>query len=201
MAGSKLPYLLFLAFLILLNAAVFYVPYAASRGDVNAQIMYSSFAPTCHQLTSRSNCLFVSSADGSYSFGDCLPSDQLSYTRANAVAIGEETGYKLPVCSRDVAIYLAMLLGALVLPFVRRIESDVWPNKWLLVAACVPIAIDGGTQLIGMRESSNAMRMITGAIVGVVLPFYIVPMMNSLWGIVEEKIVKEKKMKKSSSQP
>jgi len=193
MAGSKLPYALLLAFLLLLNAAVFYVPYAASHDDANAQIMYSAFAPTCHQLTSRSNCLFVSSADGNYSFGDCLPSDQLSYTRANAVEIGEETGYKLPVCSRDVAIYLAMLLGALALPFVKRVESEEWPNKWLLVAACVPIAIDGGTQLIGMRESSNAMRMITGAIVGVALPFYIVPMMNSLWGMVEEKIGKGKK--------
>ena len=184
MAGSKLPYLLFLAFLLMLNLAVFYVPYAASQGDANAQLMYSAFAPTCHQLTSRSNCVFVSQ-DGKYSFGDCLPSDKLSYTKANAIEIGEETGYKLPVCSRDVAIYLAMLLGALALPLVRKIGSEEWPNKWLLVAACVPIAIDGGTQLIGMRESSNAIRMATGAIIGVVLPFYIVPMMNSLWAAVE----------------
>ena len=196
MAGSKLPYLLFLALMLLLNAAVFYVPYTASKGDANAQIMYAAFAPTCHQLTSRSNCLFVSSTDGSYSFGDCLPSDKLSYTRANAVEIGAETGYKLPVCSRDVAIYLAMLLGALVLPFVRRVESEEWPDKWLLVAACIPIAIDGGTQLVGMRESSNFLREVTGAIVGIALPFYIVPMLNSLWEIVEEKISKGKKAKK-----
>ena len=195
MAGSKLPYLLFLALMLLLNAAVFYVPYAASQGDAGAPFMYAAFAPTCHQLTSRSNCLLVSQ-EGKYSFGDCLPSDQLSYTRANAVENGAETGYKLPVCSRDVAIYLAMLLGALALPFVRRAESDDWPNKWLLVAACVPIAIDGGTQLIGMRESSNSIRMITGAIVGVALPFYIVPMLNSLWEVVEEKIGKGKKAKK-----
>ena len=148
--------------------------------------MYAAFAPTCHQLTSRSNCLLVSQ-ERKYSFGDCLPSDRLSYTRANEVEIGGEIGYKLPVCSRDVAIYLAMLLGALVLPFVRRVESDLWPNKWLLVAACIPIAIDGGTQLVGMRESSNSIRMITGFVVGVALPFYIVPMLNSLWEIVEEK--------------
>ena len=97
------------------------------------------------------------------------------------------------VCARDVAIYLAMLLGALALPFVRRIESDLWPNKWLLVAACVPIAIDGFTQLFGLRESSNFLREITGAIVGFALPFYIVPMLNSLWEIVEEKLQKGKK--------
>ena len=192
MAGSKLPYALFLAFLLMLNFAVFYVPYAALQGDANAGLMYMTFAPTCHQLTSRSNCVFVSQ-DGKYSFGDCLPSDKLSYTKANAVEIGEETGYKLPVCSRDVAIYLAMLLGALALPFVQKMEGEEWPSKWLLLAACVPIAIDGGTQLLGMRESSNAIRMVTGAIVGVALPFYIVPMLNSIWGIAEEKMGKGKK--------
>ncbi|MCX6771441.1 MAG: DUF2085 domain-containing protein [Candidatus Micrarchaeota archaeon] len=197
MAGSKLPYLLFLAFLLMLNAAVFYVPYAASKGDANAPFMYAAFAPTCHQLTSRSNCLFVSQ-DGKYSFGDCLQSDKLLYTRADVVEAGAATGYKLPVCSRDVAIYLAMLAGALVLPFVRRVESDSWPDKWLLVAACVPIAIDGFTQLFGLRESSNFLREVTGAIVGFALPFYIVPMLNSLWEIVEEKIAGEKKTKKAN---
>ena len=193
MAGSKLPYALFLAFMLLLDGAVFYVPYAASQGDANAQLMYAAFAPACHQLTSRSNCLFVSSADGSYSFGDCLQSDSLSYTRANAVEDWAGTGYKLPVCSRDVAIYLAMLLGALALPFVRRVGSDSWPNKWLLIAACVPIAIDGFTQLAGLRESSNAIRMVTGAIVGFALPFYIVPMLNSLCSLLRGKMEKKKK--------
>jgi len=195
MDTKKIPYLLFLAFLILLNGAVFYVPYAASRGDASAPLMYAAFGPTCHQLTSRSNCLFVSSG-GNYSFGDCMQSDALSYTHADVVEAGGRIGYKLPVCSRDVAIYLAMLAGALVLPFVRKMESDMWPNKWLLVVACVPIAIDGFTQLIGMRESSNFLREATGAIVGFALPFYIVPMLNSLWVFAGEKIAGKKKTKK-----
>ncbi|MFA5930278.1 MAG: DUF2085 domain-containing protein [Candidatus Micrarchaeia archaeon] len=196
MAGSRLPYALFVAFLLLLNGAIFYVPYAASRGDANAPYMYAAFAPTCHQLTSRSDCIFVSKIDGGYSFGDCMKSDVLSYSHADSVDAGDRIGYKLPVCSRDVAIYLAMLAGALVLPFVRKVESDSWPSKWLLVAACIPIAIDGFTQLFGLRESSNFLRQATGAIVGVVLPFYIVPMGNSFWEIVEEKIGKGKKTTK-----
>ena len=186
MAGSKAPYALFLAFLLLLNAAVFYVPYAASKGDAGAPFMYALFAPTCHQLTSRSNCLFVSNADGGYSVGDCMRSDVLSYTRTDAVGTVAAIGYKFPVCSRDVAIYLAMLIGALALPFIRRIESDLWPSKWLLVAVCVPIAIDGFTQLFGWRESSNSLRELTGAIVGIALPFYIVPMLVTLWEAVKE---------------
>ena len=195
MAGSRLPYALLLALLLLLNAAIFYVPYAASKGDASAPLMYAAFAPTCHQLTSRSNCLIVSKPGGSYSLGDCLQSDRLSYSRANEIEYSDGTGYKLPVCSRDVAIYLAMLAGALLLPFVRRVESCEWPDKWLLVAACVPIAIDGGTQLVGLRESSNFLREITGAIVGFALPFYIVPMLNSLWEMAEERLGKGKKKK------
>jgi uncharacterized membrane protein len=179
--------------MLALNAAVFYVPYAASQGDANAPFMYAAFSPTCHQLTSRSNCLFTSKTDGSYSFGDCMQSDVLSYTHANAVEYADRIGYKLPVCSRDVALYLAMLLGALLLPLVMKMKGEGWPNKWLLVAACVPIAIDGGTQLVGMRESSNLMREITGVIVGFALPFYIVPMLNSLYYMLLEKIGKEKK--------
>ena len=190
MAGSKLPFALFLALLLLLNIAIFYVPYAASKGDAGAPFMYAAFAPTCHQLTSRSNCLFVSKTDGSYSLGDCMESDRLSLTHATAVDIGTAIGYKLPVCARDVAIYLAMLLGALVLPFVRKVESEMWPNKWLLVAVCVPIGIDGVTQLVGLRESSNFLREVTGVIVGFALPFYIVPMLNSLWEIVEERLAR-----------
>ena len=180
MEGSKLPYALFLLFMLALNAAVFYVPYAASKGDSGAPSMYAAFAPTCHQLTSRSYCLFAPQ-DGSYSFGDCMKSGELSYSHANEVEQGGEVGYKFPVCSRDVAIYLAMLLGALALPFLMRMEGEDWPSPWLLAAACVPIAIDGGTQIIGLRESSNFARAATGFIVGFALPFYIVPMLNSLY--------------------
>ena len=193
MKGSKLPYALFLAFLLLLNIAVFYVPYSASMGDSNAPIMYAAFAPACHQLTSRSNCLFVSRADGGYSLGDCMESDELTHSRVNTVETNEAVGYKLPVCSRDVAIYLAMLLGALLLPLFQKMGSEEWPSKWLLVAVCTPIAIDGGTQILGLRESSNFLREATGAIVGIALPFYIVPMLNSLYALMLEKAGKKKK--------
>jgi uncharacterized membrane protein len=196
MAGSRLPYALFLAFLLLLNIALFYVPYAASRGDGNAPLMYTAFAPACHQITSRSNCLFVSHSDGSYSLGDCMASDELSHSRANTVETEAAVGYKLPVCSRDIAIYLAMLLGTLLLPLLRDVKSEDWPGKWLLVAACIPVAIDGGTQMIGLRESSNLLREVTGAIVGIALPFYIVPMLNSLYIMAQQKLGKRKQIKK-----
>jgi hypothetical protein len=66
-----------------------------------------------------------------------------------------------------------MLIGLLALPFIGKIDSEDWPSRWILVAAAVPIAIDGTTQLFGLRESDNTLRIITGAIIGVVLPFYL----------------------------
>lgn len=196
MASSKLPYFLFLLAMLILNGAIFLIPYLASQGDPNAPAYYAAFAPTCHQLTSRSQCIFVSGADGSHSFGDCTASDALSLSRDNEVQYDGKTGYKLPVCARDVAIYAAMLIGLLALPFIRRMESEEWPNKWLLVAACIPIGIDGGTQALGLRESSNLLRVITGAIVGVVLPFYLLPLLNTLYLGAREKLFGKKKEQK-----
>lgn len=188
MAGTKAVYIAFLLFMLAFNALIFIVPYLASQGSAAAGALYAAFSPTCHQLTSRSECLFISKQSGSMYIGDCMESDLLSYTRTTIVDYGDRIGYKLPVCARDVGIYLSMLLGLLLLPFLQRIESDEWPNKWILVAACIPIGIDGTTQLFGLRESSNTLRIITGVIVGIVLPFFILPILNSVYYSVKEKL-------------
>jgi len=109
-----------------------------------------------------------------------MPQDgTLSYSHENVVLLEDGSyAYKLPVCARDVAIYLAMLLGGAILPFVRKVQSTQMPNKWLLAIALVPMAIDGTAQLVGLYESTNMLRLITGSIAGFALPFYIIPMLN-----------------------
>ncbi len=194
MAGSKLPYAFFFAALFLFNFLIFLTPYLASIGDSSSSALYAAFSPTCHQLTSRSWCIFKSS-DGKFSIGDCFPTSGLQLTKVNTVNYPDKTGYKIPVCSRDVAIYLAMLVGLIILPFIRKIETEDWPNKWILVAAAMPTAVDGFTQLFGLRESTNFLRLITGAIIGIVLPFYILPILNSLHIYLMDKFGKGKKKK------
>ena len=192
MVHSKAPYIFFFAMLFLFNFFIFLTPYLASVGDGAAGGLYIAFAPTCHQLTSRSLCLFKSKSDGGYSIGDCFPTSELSLSRVNTVDYPGKAGYKIPVCSRDVAIYLAMLVGLLLLPFLQKIESEGWPNRWILVAAAITTAIDGTTQLFGLRESTNLLRLITGAIIGVALPFYILPILNSLYIFILDKLHKKK---------
>jgi uncharacterized membrane protein len=171
----------FAMLLLLFNGLIFYTAYLESQLDPTGELLHAAFAPTCHQLASRSQCVFVSKEDGSYSFGDCMPQGELSYSRETKFDYPGKVGYKLPVCSRDVAIYLGMLLGLLALPLLQKPDSEEMPSIWILAAACAPIALDGITQLLGIRESTNALRVMTGFIVGVVLPFYILPILNALF--------------------
>jgi len=87
-------------------------------------------------------------------------------------------GNQLPVCARDTAIYLAMLVGGLALPFLKDTRSREIPPLWIFVLAMIPIGIDGTTQLLGWRESTNTIRIITGGIIGLAIPFYLIPTLN-----------------------
>jgi len=191
MANSKIPYIIFFLVLFLFDFFIIFTPYLASTGNPASDTLYVAFAPTCHQLTSRSLCIFKSN-EGAYSIGDCFDTPELRLTKQTVVQYPDRTGYKMTVCSRDVAIYFAMLLGLLILPFLQKMQTDDWPNKWILVAAAMPTAIDGTGQLVGLWESTNAMRLLTGAIIGIALPFYILPILNSLYSYLQERFGKKK---------
>jgi len=74
-------------------------------------------------------------------------------------------GIPLPVCARDVGIYIGAIAGfaTLMLP-----DRPKWLGSlWLLVAAVVPIGLDGVSQtILGLRESSNLIRVATGLVFG-----------------------------------
>lgn len=74
-------------------------------------------------------------------------------------------GHQLPVCARCAGIYAGALVGS----FFAREKS---PSPLFLVAAVTPLVIDGGTQLF-WRESTNTLRLITGAIAGAAAIFYL----------------------------
>jgi uncharacterized membrane protein len=69
-------------------------------------------------------------------------------------------GTRMPICSRCVGIYLGLLAGIVtfaLMPWMRE--------RYLRVAAIVTAGvmfIDGFTQLLRLRESTNPLRLATG---------------------------------------
>jgi len=70
----------------------------------------------------------------------------------------------MPICARCFGIYLGMSLGILIF-----LAFGLWLRKaspvWIALASA-PLIIDGGTQLLALRESTNQLRLATGLLAG-----------------------------------
>ena len=178
--------ILYVVGMILWNAAFTLPAVWASQGQMGlAAPFYAAFSFTCHQLDHRSLCYYP---EGEQIIADCKPKDANDFAHRN-IEIEDSafgTGYKLAVCSRDTAIYFAMFLGAIawIIVYRKNLARDVWPHPRWLILSMVPIALDGGTQILGLRESTNELRIITGAIVGFAVSFYLIPAMNQIFNSI-----------------
>lgn len=84
-------------------------------------------------------------------------------------------GYQTCLCARCLAIYSSLLVGGLLVAIMRgqrTLPSIPW-RFWLL--AMVPMALDGGTQLFGWRESNVGLRLLTGCIFGLATAWFLLP--------------------------
>lgn len=85
-------------------------------------------------------------------------------------------GYQCCLCARCLSIYCALLLGGLLLNFFRRSPRAAQPLNWKFwLLAMVPMALDGGTQLFGWRESNAGLRILTGVIFGLATAWFMLP--------------------------
>lgn len=80
-------------------------------------------------------------------------------------------GVPMPLCARCVGIYGGMLAGIVAFWAVPLLRERVM--RWFAVAALTPLAIDGLTQLAGLRESTNPLRLATGAIAGMAFGLWV----------------------------
>jgi Predicted membrane protein len=71
----------------------------------------------------------------------------------------------MPICSRCAGIYLGFLGGLFLFLIVPAIRDRVFPTL-LLVILVAPLVLDGVSQALGFRESTNDLRMITGVAAG-----------------------------------
>lgn len=176
---------IYLVAIFLFNVLIFTTPLLLHSAPVVGLPLYEAFHYTCHQLDYRSLCYFPTQTNSPIS--DCEPWDgTLHYERTPMPLNNGVVGYEIPVCARDVGIYLFMLVGGLLWPVFFKPASTKWPPVWILLIALVPTAIDGFTQLFGWRESTNTLRLFTGAVMGVVMPFYIIPMLNEVFSFMDK---------------
>jgi uncharacterized membrane protein len=164
-------YKVYMLAMALFTLPIFITPFLAAAGNPAAGALYSFYSFTCHQQVSRSICYFPGSG-----IGDC--SDVAAHYRAYEVEKGGLAGYPFPVCARDVGIYFAALLSGALLLFLKKTDVNIVPNPLWFIIALIPIGLDGGTQLIGLRESTNLLRLLTGGIAGFAFSFYVVPLLN-----------------------
>ena len=88
-------------------------------------------------------------------------------------------GYQICLCSRCLAIYSTILLAGMVLAAVRqarRVPAITW---WVWLLTILPLALDGGTQFFGWRESNNGLRVLTGIIFGIGTALFTLPHLES----------------------
>ena len=89
-------------------------------------------------------------------------------------------GYKVAVCARCTGVYSGLILSALVLPLYRGIGRKDAPEGWILLMSFAPLLLDGSTQLIGLRQSTNAVRFATGLVFGAGLVPYLAAAVSRL---------------------
>lgn len=165
------PFYLYMLALALLNITILATPYIMASDASTGELLHSAYALTCHQILARSYCLYP---DGS--IADCPH----IYSDESTIETEQGTAYKFPVCARDLPLYLAAFLGGIAVYFTKWRDSKKPPNPIYFILAILPIALDGGTQFIGLRESTNELRALTGIIAGFAFSFYFIPMLNAL---------------------
>jgi uncharacterized membrane protein len=71
----------------------------------------------------------------------------------------------MPICSRCTGFYLGIFCGLLFL-FIHFLAFSYFQLIILTIIAMIPMALDGFTQLVGLRKSSNLTRLLTGLFCG-----------------------------------
>ncbi|HEY3272436.1 MAG TPA: DUF2085 domain-containing protein [Methanocella sp.] len=155
-----------IALVVLFTAPIVVVPFLESTNililkQLSELVFHLYGGPVCHQLPERSLFIF---------------------------------GYQMTVCSRCFAIYAAFLAGCILFAFVRT-KLKPWSIIYFILL-CVPMAIDGTTQLFGIEiprrigsgweliwiaESTNELRIITGAIFGLAGALYVLPFLQAIF--------------------
>ncbi len=203
---SKHYLLVFNLFVLLYVGLPFLAPVLMDTGaERPARLIYRLYGGLCHQLAFRSWFLFgeqpmypreAAGLEGYLTFREATGLDETGLLEARQFLGDEQVGYKVALCQRDVAIYGAILLFGLLFGMTgRRIKPlPIW--AWLVIGM-LPIALDGGSQLISQvlaepalsflrpylgflsyRESTPLLRTLTGFLFGFTTAWFGYPLVE-----------------------
>lgn len=89
-------------------------------------------------------------------------------------------GWPLAVCARCLGIYAGALLGLLLYPGCRRLNTPVLPARRYLLLALVPLLLNWALEALGIIASHAVTRMATGLLAGGVAAFCVLPALLAL---------------------
>lgn len=85
-------------------------------------------------------------------------------------------GHQLGMCARNFSIYASMFIGSLIFVLSKkRIPGIPW---WIWVLMILPLALDGTTQMFGLRESTWELRVLTGTLFGLGNVWFALPLIQ-----------------------
>jgi len=84
-------------------------------------------------------------------------------------------GHKFAVCSRCTGIYAGFAFTLLLYPLFRSLRNTATPPLSLLILAALPLAVDFSLTFFGVWENTHTSRLLTGALLGSVAVFFVMP--------------------------
>jgi len=176
-------------------------------------VIYSNF---CHQFAHRSWFLFgeqlfyptsINADSGLRSLHDVFGIFPDNIQKSREIIGNKSAGYKVAICQRDVAIYGAMLIVALIFQLSRKKIKKLPFWIWFSFAI-IPIGTDGVWQLISSsnisiinifsHESTPMIRSITGILFGFFTGWYIYPAIEETFEDESAGIIKKVKDEEGS---
>lgn len=148
------------------------------------RLIYFAYRPACHQLPERTFFLFGPQAsytlDELWAIGLVDRTDDIFARQRFLGAM--QIGWKMALCQRDMAMYSALFIGGLLFGLLRARARPLSLLGYLLLL--VPMFIDGGTQLVGLRESIPLLRVLTGGLLGLATVWMLYPRLEDAFAEV-----------------
>jgi uncharacterized membrane protein len=89
-------------------------------------------------------------------------------------------GHQFAVCARCTGVYGGFTLMLLLYPLISSLKNTVTPPRSWLILSTVPLVVDVSVNFFGVWQNTHTSRLLTGALVGGVSVFFVMPGIMSL---------------------